>query len=136
MSKTFEKLAPDARLPESQLPDDVTVWGMAELLVHLIVSPTLTVIGFGSYPKLTTEPGTVFDAGAVVVVVGSVVVVVVGLVVVVGGRVVGVLSALVESLAPALDVVVDRLVVLVVRGGIGGLVGRLVNEGSTVSTVV
>jgi hypothetical protein len=50
---------------------------MPELLVHLIVSPTLTVIGLGLYPKLTIEPATVVDASAVVVVVGLAVVVVV-----------------------------------------------------------
>ncbi len=77
-SKAFEKVAPDARLPESQFPDDVAVCGMPELLVHLIVSPTLTVIGLGLYPKLTIEPAAVVDASAVVVVVGLAVVVVVG----------------------------------------------------------
>ncbi len=42
---------------------------LAELLVHLTVSPTLMTIGSGLYPKLNIDPETVFDAWVVVVVV-------------------------------------------------------------------
>jgi hypothetical protein len=75
----------------------------------------LTEIGFGLNAKATIEPATVFEVWTVVVV-GLAVVVVVGLAVVV---VVG------------LAVVVDPLMVLAV----GGLVGWLVDDGWTVSSV-
>ena len=88
------------------------------LLVHLTVSPTLIVIGFGLNAKLTIEPATVFEVWTVVVVVGLAVVVVVGLAVVV--------------VVVGLTVVVDPLVVL---AEIGGFVGWLVDEGWTVSRV-
>ena len=94
-------------------------------MVHLTVSPTLIVIGFGLNAKLTIEPATVFEIWMAVVVVGLAVVVVVGLAVVV---VVGLAVVVVVGLT----VVVDPLVVL---AEIGGLVGWLVDDRWTVSRV-
>jgi hypothetical protein len=109
-------------------------------LVHLIVSPTLIVIGFGLNAKATIEAATVLEAWAVVVV-GVAVVVGVGVAVVVGvgvAVVVGVGVAVVVGVGVAAVVVVDLTVVVdpvVVLAGIGGLVGWLVDDGWTVSRV-
>ncbi len=131
-SNTSEKLTPNARLPEFQFPPDVVVCSTGSLLVHLIVSPTLIVIGFGLNAKATIEAATVLEAWAVVVV-GVAVEVGVGVAVVVGvGLAVVVVVGLAVVVVVDLTVVVDPVVVL---AELGGLVGWLVDDGWTVWSV-